>query len=183
MLSPERSPITDEAERVELEGYRAFHGACKGYAPVEVMSLRTAKLAMQCERGSLEMVVSIASKGLIEGFGGTSRDVPPPPAVARAAERLAGLIQAWDDGVYTRILGANTTKTRAERQAIFDGLRTAHGSCAPRGFVRTHETQKVTLACDRGGDLGLTLKLDEKDQEAVASFSLAPEGGGACPTR
>ena len=182
MLSAERPPNLTESERRELAGYRALHGACTGYEPVEVMNLRAARLALRCERGALEMEVSIDSRGLITGFGGTSREVPPPPALARAAGRLVGLIGKWDDGVYRKLLEATPGHTKAERAAFFAGLRASHGACTVGAYTRTEDTEKLSLSCERGGDLWLALKLDEKDQEHAATFSITPRGGQeACP--
>jgi hypothetical protein len=182
MLSPERPPNLTEAERRELAGYRALHGACTGYEPVEVMNLRTARLALRCERGALEMDVSIDSRGLITGFSGTSREVPPPPAVARAAGRLAGLIGTWDDGVYAKLLESTPGHTKTERVAFFAGLRASHGACTVGAYTRTEDTEKLSLSCERGGELSLVVKLDEKDQERAASFSITTRSSQeACP--
>ncbi len=184
MLSTERPAIKPEDEHRELLGYFGLHGACKGYEAVEILGLHGARLSLSCERGALEMAVALDAKGLITGFGGTSREVPPPPATARAADRIAGLIRKWDEPTYKKILGANKNKTHAERQAFFEEVRKAHGSCAVKGYERTDKTQALTLTCDRGGDLRLELALDAKNEDAVTSFSLNTRGsGGACPVR
>ena len=76
MLSPDR-PSIEEEERQELAGYLAKHGACTGYAPAEMIGAREARLLLTCERGPLEMVVSLDARGLITGFAGKA---PSPPA-------------------------------------------------------------------------------------------------------
>jgi CubicO group peptidase (beta-lactamase class C family) len=182
MLGEGRSDILEE-ERRELAGYRAMHGACTGYSPLDVLGPREARLALACERGALEMAVSLDGKGLITSFAGTSRGVPAPRAAVHAAERVASLIGAWDDGTYETILGGSTT-LRAGRAADFEKLRAAHGACTPRAYVHTPDKHRFTLACDRGGDLHLELTLAEKNEEAVASFSISPVGSaGACPVK
>jgi hypothetical protein len=182
MLSEGRPDILGE-ERRELAGYRALHGACTGYSPVEVLGPREARLAFACERGALEMDVSLDGKGLITSFAGTSRGIPAPRAATRAAERLASLIRAWDDGVYETILGGSAT-LRAQRAADFEKLRAGHGACTPTAYVHTPDKHRFTLACERGGDLHLELASTEKDEEAIASFSISPaSSGGACPVK
>ncbi len=183
MLGPGRNPITPESERRELAGYRGANGACTGYTLTEARSPTSARVAMQCEHGALEMDVTIDPQGLILGFSGTSRDVPAPPAVAKAAGRLAGLVKRWDEAVYRKILGKNVTKTHAERVAFFEKVRAGHGACAPKGYTRTDEKQEVALVCERGGDLTLGITLDPKDEEAIASFGLVPASDGPCPVR
>jgi hypothetical protein len=182
MLGEGRPDILEE-ERRELAGYRALHGACTGYSPAEVLGPREARLALACERGALEMAVSLDGKGLITGFFGTSRGVPAPRAVAQAAERLASLLRAWDDGVYEASLGGSPT-LRAARVADFEKLRAAHGACTPTAYVHTPDKHRFTLACDRGGDLHLELTLAEKNEEAIASYSISPASSqGACPVK
>src|SRR5262249_53183401 len=44
---------------VELAGYRSLHGVCKSFAPVEVASPTSARFKIECERGALELEVSI----------------------------------------------------------------------------------------------------------------------------
>lgn len=182
MLSPDRPPNLTESERRELAGYHALHGTCTGYEPIEVMNLRAARLALRCERGALAMELSIDSKGLITGFSGTSREVPPPPAVALAAGRLAGLVGTWDEGVYRKLFEPTPGQTKAERTAFFAGLRASHGACTVEGYTRTEETETFSLSCQRGGDLALVVKTDQKDQARVASFSITPRSSQeACP--
>jgi CubicO group peptidase (beta-lactamase class C family) len=185
MLSTERPPIPPESERDELAGYRSLHGACKGWAPTVLLAPRVARVAMECERGALEMIVILDDKGLISGFGGTSRDVPAPPAVARAAARLSGLIGKWDERVYKQIFGANVAKSHAERVAFFDRVRAAHGKCTVASYGHGSHGHELTLACERGGDLNLVLEIgDKKDEDAVKAFSVTGRpASGACPVK
>ena len=58
-------------EKAELEGYKKLHGACKGFSPTAVHSPVHAVLAMDCERGRLEMDVTLGANSLISVFAGT----------------------------------------------------------------------------------------------------------------
>jgi CubicO group peptidase (beta-lactamase class C family) len=184
MLSAERPPTLPEKERLELAGYRALHGACSGYAPADLLTPQVARVAMHCERGALEMLVQLDAKGLIAGFGGVSRDVPAPPAIARAGARLAGLVGKWDERVYRRILGADAAKSHAERVAFFEKVRAAHGACTVASYAHGLQSHELTLACDRGGEVLLELEIGDKDEEAVKTFSMTPRGAGTtCPVK
>jgi CubicO group peptidase (beta-lactamase class C family) len=182
MLSKARGNVPGEQE--EIAGYRSAHGACSGYEPIEVLSPTHARFALRCERGALEMHVQLnPNDGLITGFWGISRDVPPPPPLARAAARVAGLIGKWDDGVYRRHLAPKAARPRAEAAAFFERLRAAHGACAVKSFTRWVNRPDFALACERGGGLTLTLTLDDKREDAVASYAITDDGAGTCPAR
>ena len=184
MLSTERQAVPPESERGELAGYHALHGACTGSELLEASSPRSARFALRCERGSLEMAVTIDGAGLIRGFSGTSRDIPIPPATARAAGRVAGLLRKWDDAVYRKVLGATPGRSKAERKVLFAGLHAAHGTCTPTGYTRTFRTEELTLRCEHGGDLRLKVALDGKDPDALASIAIAPRNEDeACPLK
>jgi CubicO group peptidase (beta-lactamase class C family) len=184
MLSPTRGQVTAEEERKELAGYRSFHGACSGYDALEILGPRAARLRMRCERGSLDMAIDLDAKGLIGGFAGTSHNVPPPPAVARAAARVAGLITKWDEEVYRTLLGPSATDAREKYVADAERLRAAHGSCAVGSYVRTNDWQRFVLTCERGSDLELTLELDPKNEDVVTKAAIKPrDAGGRCPVK
>ncbi|MCU0682809.1 MAG: beta-lactamase family protein [Polyangiaceae bacterium] len=170
-----------EDERAELAAYHAAHGACRSYSPIEGSSPTTARFALQCERGALEMEVALnPSDGLIRAFTGTSREIAPPPELAQAAERLAGLVGKWDAGVYQRILAPRAKPSRPEIEASFGRLRAAHGICKVSSFSRHVNRPRFRLTCERGGDLTLSAALDEKRRELVVSYAFSTESAGAC---
>ncbi len=173
-----------DGEREELATYRRLHGACKGYTPLEIFSPFHARLAMACERGTLEMDMTLDPKdGLIMGFAGTSIDAKPSPDLTKVANRLAGLIGKWDDGVYQKHLAPKATKPRADIAAFFERIRKGHGACEVKAFKQWGGQQQFSLGCERGGGATLVLGLDEKNPEAVASYTITPEAAGVCPVK
>ena len=174
-------------ERAELASYRALHGACKGYSTLDVLSPVAARLAFDCERGKLEMLVTIDPKDSgIRGFSGVSRDVPAPAAMAQAAARIATLLRRWDGALYAKVLGKNTHRSPASRKAVFEGIRARHGACKVRSFTFTRgaSRQGFTLGCERGGDVELGLAVDAKEPDRVPDFSLSEPGfAGLCPVK
>jgi CubicO group peptidase (beta-lactamase class C family) len=180
MLSPGRPAYPKEKE--ELAGYHARHGACRGFHALEILRSTAGRFRVDCEKGPLDMELSIGAAGLIDGFTGTTPDVPLTAEERRAAEALAGLIGRWSDAVYRKLLDRKS-RSREDTVAFFDRVRAAHGACAvqsarQRGFTRT-----VHLTCDRGGDLTLSFTLDEADRAAVKSFGMRPFQSGTCPIR
>ena len=182
LTRPNMNSIDDD--RDELAGYRAVHGACKGFAPIEISSPWKARFSMACERGALEMEVEVSTgDGLLRGFTGISRDVSPPPELAGAAERVAGLIGKWDERVYKKLLAPGAPGSRADAELSFVQRRAAHGACKVTSFSRWANRPDFHLACERGGDLTLTLALDEKRKSVVKSYAITGEGSRACPAR
>jgi CubicO group peptidase (beta-lactamase class C family) len=175
-------------ERDELAGYRELHGACKGWAPIEVVSQIEARFAMECERGPFETrIILWPADGLVDGFVGTSRDLPVPPALRPVADDMAGLIRAWDDAVYEKHL-AKFPKPRDEMVKFFDGLRASHGACTVTSSTMEAFDRTLVLTCDRGGALSLTLAVDPKAPDAITGIAFRNAGGGGggggpCPVR
>ncbi len=170
-------------EREELAGYRERHGACKGWKPIEIEDPTRARLALECERGSLDMSVRIGPDGLIAGFDGRSRDVPIPKDERAVADAIVRLIAKWDEGLYKRHLAA-AFKDKGEVRDFYDHVRERHGTCAVKSAAHGAFDRTILLACERGGDVNLTLKLDAKDPSVVKGYALRPaRPGGTCPVR
>ncbi|MEP7120020.1 MAG: serine hydrolase domain-containing protein [Byssovorax sp.] len=170
--------------REELATYRSLHGACTGYTPLEIFTPFRARLAMQCERGTLEMVINLdPTDGLIKGFTGTSIDAKPSPELTKVANRLAGLIGKWNDDVYRKHLAPKAKKPRADIAAFFERIRKQHGACEVKAFKQWGGQHQFSLGCERGGGATLVLGLDEKNPDAVTSYTITPEAAGACPVK
>jgi hypothetical protein len=181
MLTPGRH-VQPSEEREELAGYRKIHGACKGATPLVVRAPSSAVFRLECERGALEMDLSLAGDGLIAGFSGTSRDVPLPAERRKIAERVVGLIAKWDDAVYRKHL-ARTKKTREDAARFFTDLRAAHGACSVKAQVVTMGTERIVLDCERGGDMLFELGVDAKKADEVTGYGFSGAGQGTCPVR
>jgi len=177
MLDPHRSAIPSEHD--EIAGYLQLHGTCTAFSPVEVIAPLKARFAMQCERGSFELAVTLAAdSGLIVNFVGTSRDVSPPPELRTAAAALASLVGHWVGDTYMRHL-AHTPAPRAKIVLDFANLHDVHGSCSISSFVHDGTDWRAELACERGG--GLVLELAARSDGTVTRYRFrAPPG---CPTR
>jgi CubicO group peptidase (beta-lactamase class C family) len=181
MLSAKRPPIP--VEKDELASYKALHGTCKGFSPIEVASALEARLRMQCERGSFEMKLNIsANDGGIEGFVGISRDVTVPAEAKKVIERVVGLVGTWDASVHAKHL-AKSGKSLAETAAFFDGLRAEHASCKLSSATREGFDFTYDLACKRGVSLSLRLETDPKNPAIVTRYDFLSGGPGKCPVR
>jgi CubicO group peptidase (beta-lactamase class C family) len=181
MLRAGRAPVTNEKE--ELEGYKLFHGACKGWSPIEARTPLDAKFNLDCERGPFEMrVILWKPDGLIDGFIGTTRDAPIPKPLRRVVERVTQLIGKWDDGVFKKHL-AGPQRAREATSASFEALRAVHGACTLKSSTVEAFDRTFVLSCERGGDLALSLEVDKKDPNLVASYAFRATSDELCPVR
>ena len=196
MVSKARPTNTPpELDHEELAFLKGLHGACKGFTPVEVTAPFSATVGLQCERGTLELEATINPvDGLVSSFTATSKDLPAPPNLAEMADRLAGMIERWDEGFFTKSLAPNATKTHDQIVASFDALRGAHASCKVKSFKRWTDAEacasgftgaghghEFALTCRRGGDLQMKLQLNEKNPNLVWHYGIV--GGGTCPVK
>lgn len=169
-------------EKKELEGYKKLHGACRSYTPLVVRAPGAAVFKIDCERGVFEMDVTLGDDGRIAGLAGTSRDLPIPPELRTVGQRVAGMIKRWDESTYRKHL-ARTKRPRQETVTHFEDLREAHGACRVKSLMNVVFDRKLVLACDRGGDLVLSLSLDSKHPDAVTSYEIERANEGACVAR
>jgi hypothetical protein len=180
MLRAGRPPAPEEKR--ELSTYKALHGACKGYSVIEAASPYRGRVKMECERGSLEMSVRLwPSDGLIDGFAGTSRDIAPPSALRKVADRLAGLVAKWDEATYRKYLAK--VKPHDETSKFFERLRSKHGACTVKAPVHEIFDWKMPLVCERGGDMTMQVTLDAKDPGVVKGYVFEPATSGLCPVK
>jgi CubicO group peptidase (beta-lactamase class C family) len=173
----------DAVEREELAGYKALHGACKGYSPIEAMGEHEVRLAMECERGPFEMLIQLsADDARIVGFVGTSRGLAVTPELQKVASDIAGLVKRWDEGAYKKRL-ARAKPPREETQKTFERLRATYGACAVRSTIIEGFDRRLVLDCERGPAVALTLDLDPKDPNAALRWAFVPERSDRCPVR
>jgi hypothetical protein len=106
--------------------------------------------------------------------------VPAPKELARAADRLAGLVGKWSDAVYKKHIEPKAHRPRAETAAFFEKVRAGHGACKVKSFSRWVNQPSFVLGCERGGDVKLTVALDDKNEDAITGFSITGEDDGGC---
>ncbi len=187
MLTKNRPTIAPDAEQRELAGYKSVHGACRGYKPIEFSSPVRGRVAMECERGTLEMGISLdPTDHLIAGFDGTSKDVAVPDRLLPAAKAVASLIGKWDDRLYQKHLAPHASGKKEDTVAFYAKVRDRHGVCKLGAAERGGDGSfSPLLSCERGGDVRLHLiKIDEKTPDQIVEYTIKPASPpGVCPVR
>ena len=150
-----------------------LHGACKDPVPLAVLSASSARFKLPCERGFLEYELTIDAAEKLLAASVESRSLPPSAAMTVAATRIASLLKAWDERIYTALL--SPALPQAALKSRFRELAQQHGSCALARPIDGdgESTASLALSCERGGDLLLELTLDDAGTRAK-SMTLAP---------
>jgi hypothetical protein len=163
-----------------------LHGTCKGISSLRMKSASSGTFSVACDRGRLEFAVTLAPTGKVAGASVESMDLPPSDAVARAAGRITGLIDSWDDAAYRSLLAS--TFSKAETKSLFRDIGATHKGCTVEKPVGGDGEARASLAlsCKRGGPLKLDLALDDKGERATL-LKIVPmpsaRAGGKCPLR
>lgn len=179
MLDPDRGPVP--VEKDELAGYKALHGTCSSFMVKDAVTASQAVFDVTCERGRFELWLAVSPKsGKITGFVGTSRDVTAPAPLLAKAKAVTQLIAKYDARAAKKLFAAtklplDLVKTTGE------GIRAAHGACRVAASVHNGFDWIVELSCERGGDIGMAITLDAKNN--MTGIRIQPNSGGGCPTR
>lgn len=175
--------VKPDSERVELSGYHARHGQCRPGEAKRLDGPTAARFRLPCERGHLEMGLSIDATGQIDGFGADSFGVAPSAAHRRAAEHVAALFTKFDPKAFHTHLG-KAFPDEAEEAAWFGRKAERYGACR---LVRSldeqdeHGNAAFLLACERGSDLRLTVRPEDAKGDVVAGFRVRTPQEGVCP--
>ncbi|MBA3500031.1 MAG: beta-lactamase family protein, partial [Deltaproteobacteria bacterium] len=142
----------DPREKDELATYHKLHGACTGFEPATIETASAGSFTLKCERGVLEMELSVDGTGQIQGFFGFSRGVEPPPALAKTASALLSLAAKWDDKLATKVFPKGPTPME-QRKKLAATFHERHGDC------------KIAGAIHLGFDWGYEVKCKKEDVE------------------
>lgn len=164
-----------EARRAALERLRAAHGACRPEGALEAENALRGRWRMACDRGWLELAITLAPTAPPRIQSWTVRGAfPPDERLSRAVAAVAALAARWDEAAAESILAPGVDRPALRSQLAAVG--TLYGACRPGaargGDGATRAT--VALACQRG-DLDLEVALEPSaGRVASAGFSRPP---------
>lgn len=167
----------DPREQAELATYKQLHGACTTLAPLRFDGSRSGVFAVACERGRFELSIAVDAHGKIDSFFGFSRDVAPPPDLARAAKAVVGLIARWDDRVFAKHL-AKGALPAARMKALASEFHAKHGACKLGTPIHEGFDWGYELACARG-NVELYLTTLPQDASQIVGMNLRKPRGAA----
>ncbi|HET8540522.1 MAG TPA: serine hydrolase domain-containing protein [Anaeromyxobacter sp.] len=168
-----------EKRRAALEALRTAHGACRPEGALEAENALRGRWRMACEKGWLDVAITLAPTGPPRVQAWKVRGtLPPGEPLAGAVASLAALASRWDDAAAEATLAPAVD--RAALRAHLAAVAVQYGACKPGAPTAGDGTTRatVTLACERG-DLDLAVALDARSGR-VASASFARPAGAHC---
>ncbi|WP_437728399.1 serine hydrolase domain-containing protein [Sorangium sp. So ce861] len=167
-----------------VERLRKDHGACKPGALISAKGTREARFAMACERGRMAAKLTLdAGTSKISAFR-FSAVAPPTEAMKRSAAQVVALASGQKKAPFQQVFSRAVDEGAVQRELA--ELRAAHGRCKLGGSIESDGEQEHSfrLACERGGNMVMKLKLDPGAPGLVRELELeaAPQAG-RCPER
>lgn len=151
------------ARRTRLEQLAQVHGTCRPSDTIEAENALRGSWRMPCERGWLDVSITLAPTTTpTVQFWSIRSVVPPSQPLTVAVTALAGLVSAWDEPRARALATDAVDLRRLQRQAAL--VRTQYGACRMGEVVESDGSASATirLACDEG--------------VAISTISIEPEG-------
>lgn len=165
-----------------LAGLRTAHGACTVGTPTPVQAENALRghARLACERGGIELVMTLTSDSppRIQSLALESA-LPPSDRLVSLGGRASALLTGWNEGAAAELFPK--TDDRKEAKAVFAAAALEHGACqTPQPDLSDGATSATfRLRCERGD---LSLMIDLQPAGAVVSkVDLSPaEGAPRC---
>jgi hypothetical protein len=169
---------TAERRAARIRSLKATHGACQPAATLETENALRGKWRMSCERGWLDVAITLAPTMpprvqylRVQGV------LPPGPEVVKAIDTIVGLMNAWDGKVAESLVAPGVNVERITQQVSAASL---WGSCKVGDVVAGDDRRQSTvrLPCERG-ILSMSISLDPNTLR-LANLELAPTRDQRC---
>jgi hypothetical protein len=169
---------TAERRAARIRDLRAKHGACQLASTMEAENALRGKWRMPCERGWLDVAITLAPTMpprvqylRVQGV------LPPGAEGARAGETVLGLMSGWDGKIAESLVAPGFDVERMKRQV---GAASSWGTCKMGEAVAGDGSRESTvkLSCE-GGTLSLRLLLDPNTGR-LTNLELAPTRDQRC---
>ena len=182
-----------DRRRRDLEELRVRHGACRPEGAIDAENALRGEWAMTCERGSLQVAVTLAPTMPPKVQYLAVRSIMPmSEAMAGAVSRIAALLPPGAEGRGNEAAAPASSSVRDGLAAVLApsvdraAVEQMFAVASPLGGCRLGavldgdgiRATSVRLSCARG-NLDLSVGLDEATGK-VTRLVLAPAGGNAC---
>ena len=169
---------TAERRAARIRDLNGKHGLCRPVATIEAENALRGKWRMPCERGWVDVAITLAPTMpprvqylRVQGV------LPAGPGATKAIETIVGLVGAWDGKVADSLVAPGFDVARLRRQV---SAASAWGACkigeAIAGDGSLEST--VKLSCERG-TLSLGIALDPETRR-LTNLELAPTRDQRC---
>lgn len=156
----------------------SIHGACAPEPGIEAENALRGTWKMKCERGRLDVAITLApTEPPTVQYLGVQSVMPPGAQMTSAIDRVVQLTSKWADAVADALAGPGLDLARVKRQVVDAGA--LYGACRAGDATSgdgVHDSA-VRLSCERG-DLVARLSLD--DSGKLKALTLAAAGDSVC---
>ncbi len=170
------------ARKARLQQLAGTHGTCRSGEPIDVENALRGTWRMPCDRGWLDVSMTLAPTMPPKvQYLSVASVLPPGPSLSSAASTIASLISSWDDARAKAVAGEGVDLARLQRQTEL--ARAQYGACRVGQHISGDGTTRTTvrLTCDRGTMLS-TLMMDAGSSR-LTQATLAPAVEGVCAAR
>lgn len=169
---------TAERRAAGIRDLSAKHGVCQPEVTMEAENALRGKWRMPCERGWLDVAITLAPTMpprvqylRVQGV------LPPSPEAVKAIETILGLMNAWDGKIAESVAATGFDVERMQRQV---GAASAWGTCKMGEAIAGDGNRESTvkLSCERG-TLSVSMSLDPNTRR-LTNLELAPTRDQRC---
>lgn len=167
-----------ETRRAQIAKLLSQHGTCRAGGPIEPVNALRGRWRLPCERGALEVTITLAPTPvprvqLLDVFGVT----PPNERLTTVLASIAQLLGTWDEAQARALIGPDVSLEAFARQAQL--ARVQVGTCRVGETLRGDGTRALAvLECDRGS-LMVDAVLDAEGR-ALRRLVLMPDRRKTC---
>jgi CubicO group peptidase (beta-lactamase class C family) len=186
--------IEPQNERAVFAKVRELHGHCSSHEVKEALTANEVRFAIECERGELELQVSLSpyDHRIDRHVSVTSRGVPLSIEATRLVLGISGLIGRWDEATYREVIQPASRVPLSETMRQFEALRAAHGACRTTWIKSLFNAEDVStglgtsarlhfgLECERGGKRWVDVLVHPQKSNEALQFGFRQDRDGPC---
>ena len=169
---------TAERRAARIRDLNGKHGVCRPVATIEAENALRGKWRMPCERGWLDVAITLAPTmpPRVQYFR-VQGVLPPGPEAVKAVETVLGLMNGWDGKIAESLVAPGFDVERMRRQV---DAASSWGTCKMGEAMAGDGSRESTvrLSCDRG-TLSLGMSFDPITGR-LKNLELAPTRDQRC---
>jgi hypothetical protein len=162
----------------ELRTLVAKHGSCRSLGPIEAENALRGKWRLGCERGWLNVGITLAptSPAKVQALEVASV-LPPSPELQKPLDAVVRLLSGWDQTAFDAMAAPGLDAERAKRQVT---AAAAWGACKPGIVVAGDGSSEaaIKVTCEKGGLL-IRVSADPSTHR-LTGLTIAPAPDGRC---